>query len=451
MLSSHLVSFRPIPDKPILKQWQRRIRWCQANIISKFNGVKIMSTTSFHEYLSGARTWKYRRALIPSISMVSLLTAVSGVAGEPFMDKGHKPNYLVTELVNTTQGTFWPPATVVDKEGNYILVGTNLEQTEQGIRPVPFQAVIVSKNTVPPLNSSGVEDFSQPFSASYSVVRRLDLSKHSPDWKIPLYTQSYGPYEGNFGGGGRSPKLGDSPYNLNALGGPGWEAPCPEIFPTESQRKVYTRERKALHEAIIPGFKGDQVSYDVDTGREFTPINKNGSDCPPEGCAGEDDFDARSDRPITLGDYLKLKAVLTVKLTRYNNRLNGYTAARFTVEATDLLPNSLYLVVLGHSSFLQGSPLLKLAHPASTPAIIATDDTGRGRLSFKVKNPFPSPALDDAGKRVVALGLVLKSDYMAAGMCNFRFAPSVDVHAVASTIGDGNPDDFDALLTVSPD
>jgi hypothetical protein len=110
----------------------------------------------------------------------------------------------------------------------------------------------------------------------------------------------------------------------------------------------------------------------------------------------------------------------------------------------------LYQVVFGHSSFLQGAPLLKLAHPASTPALIPTDKYGRGSISFDVDNPFPDPAIDDAGERVVALGLVMKSDFMALGMCNYRFAPGVDIHAVASTIGDFNPDDFDSLLTVAP-
>jgi len=107
-------------------------------------------------------------------------------------------------------------------------------------------------------------------------------------------------------------------------------------------------------------------------------------------------------------------------------------------------------VVIGHASFLQGMPIFKLAHPASTPGIIVTDEHGRGKLTFELKNPFPNLSMDDAGTRVVAIGLVLKSDFMVAGMCNYRFAPGVDVHAVASTIGDGNPDDFNQFLTIDP-
>jgi hypothetical protein len=357
---------------------------------------------------------------------------------------------VTTNLVNTSQGTFWPPATIVDAQGNYILVGTTLEQTEQGVAPFTGRAVIISKDTVPPLDENGVEDFSNPFAAPYEVMRELDLSEGSPDLDMIVYTQSFGPYEGDHGGGGRSPMAGDSAYNLNALGGPGWEEPCPEIFPAASQRFTYTRDRTPMHESIISGFKGDQVAYDVDTGEQYTPRNRNGAECPPEGCLGEDNFDSRDSTPITLGRYLNQQARLSVRLTNYDPERDAYTAARFTLRARNLLPNMLYQVVFGHSSFLQGAPLLKLAHPASTPALIPTDKYGRGSISFDVDNPFPDPAIDDAGERVVALGLVMKSDFMALGMCNYRFAPGVDIHAVASTIGDFNPDDFDSLLTVAP-
>ena len=91
--------------------------------------------------------------------------------------------------------------------------------------------------------------------------------------------------------------------------------------------------------------------------------------------------------------------------------------------------------------------MLKLAHPAAIPGIIVTDKRGFGKLTFELDNPFPDPAVDDSGSRVVAIGLVLKSDFVVAGACNYRYAPGVDIHAVASTIGDGNPDDFNHLMT----
>jgi len=215
--------------------------------------------------------------------------------------------HLTVNLVNTTQGTFWPPATLSDADGNYVLIGSSLEQREgdDAVRLYPFQAVIVSRNTVPPLDDEGREDFSNPFAAPYSIVRALDLSPGSPDLDMPLYTQSFGPYQGDFGGGGRSPKLGDSTYNLNALGGPGWEEPCPELFPADSQRFTYMIEGKPLNANIIPGFKGDNIAFDVNTGESFVPTNRNGSECPPEGCVGEDPLDTRREAPITLGEYLK--------------------------------------------------------------------------------------------------------------------------------------------------
>lgn len=386
-------------------------------------------------------------SLLASISQVN---AASSENAEKVAKKKQN-TVIVTKLVNTTQGTFWPPATVADSNGDYILVGTTLEKNEDGqVFPNPFQAVIVSKDTVPPLDENGIEDFSNPFSAPYKIVRELDLSKGSPDLALPLFAQSYGPYEGSFGGGGRSPMLGDSAYNLNALGGPGWEDPCPEIFPAASQRHTFTRGLQFLHNANVAGFKGDQVAYDVDTGEEYIPTNKNGADCPENGCLGEDEIDSRRTKPITLGEYLNQKAKLKVKLINYSPELNAYTGARFTVKGKNLLPNAIFQVVIGHASFLQNRPLFKLAHPAATPGIIVTDSNGRGSLTFELDNPFPAPELDDSGERVVAIGFVLKSDYMVAGMCNFRFAPGVDVHAIASTIGDGIPDDFDSLVTVEP-
>lgn len=360
-----------------------------------------------------------------------------------------KPHILSMDLVNTTQGTFWPPSTVVDKNGDYVLVGTTLEQRpgNPSVNPYPFQAVIVSKNTTPPLDGNGREDFSNPFGAPYEIVRQLDMSPGSVDLNMPLYTQSFGPYVGNFGGGGRSPKLGDSIYNLNALGGEGWEEPCPEVFPASSQRYTFTQDSRPLQNAIVPGFKGDQVAYDVDTGKEYVPRNKNGANCPANGCLGEGNLDMRRTKPITLGEYLNIKAKLKVELTHYSEEQKAYTSARFTVVAKDLFPNSIFQVVLARSSFMQGRPLFTMAHRASMPGLLVTDEHGRGRLVFEMENPFPDPAVDDAGERVIALGIVFKSDYMVAGMCNYRFAPGVDVHAVATTIGDGNPNDFDTFVT----
>lgn len=402
-----------------------------------------------------------RRLSRPTLVAMGLACALGGslAYSETILHKDHKAEHpsspgpsLSVDLVNTTQGTFWPPATVADANGDFILVGTTLEKREgdEAVRPYPFQAVIVSKNTVPPLDANGREDFSNPFAAPYKIVRQLDLSPGSADLDMPLYTQSYGPTKGNFGGGGRSPKLGDSLYNLNALGGPGWEQPCPEMFPASSQQYTYTQDSRPLWDANVPGFKGDQVSHDVDTGQEFVPTNKNGAGCPAEGCLGEDRLDTRRTKPITLGEFLNQKANVTVELTQYSPEQQAYTAARFTVVGRDLLPNAIYQIVIGHSSFLGGRPLLKLAHTAALPGIIVTDHRGRGSLVFERENPFPDPAVDDAGTRVLAIGFVLRSDYVVAGMCNFRFAPGVDIHAFASTIGDGNPDDFDQFITKAP-
>src|SRR5262249_10263636 len=120
--------------------------------------------------------------------------------------------------------------------------------------PVPNQAAIVSKDTPPPLGPDGKEDFNvlpSPgafFTADYQVVRYLDLQPRSTDLDIVLYNASYGPRQGNFGGGPRIPKEGDSRYNLNSI-----PPHNPNLFPLGPFETTYTQPRYPLHQAPIWG------------------------------------------------------------------------------------------------------------------------------------------------------------------------------------------------------
>lgn len=354
---------------------------------------------------------------------------------------------LTMRLHNTTQGPLWPPSALTDENGDFIVIGNLLRDQEGQVVLSPGQAAIVSKDTIPPLNNDGVEDFSNPFGAPYKILRMIDLRAGSPDRNLVLNTNSYGPAIGSFGGGPRIPREGDSRYNLNGFHLNGQN--CPELFPAASQSQTYTRPSFGLHEAPVWGFQGDGVAYDVDTGQQYEPRLKNGSNCLPDGCPGEDSFHTRRAEPITLGEWLKADVRMKVGLTHYDRARAGFTGARFEVTARKLLPNSIYTVVLTRSSFLAPNPLAKMPHPATISAHIISDERGSGRVSFSLPNPFPDPTLDDSRMRVVGVALGYKSDFALHGGCTLRFGAGVDIHAVASTAAAG-AFDFSDLVTIEP-
>lgn len=382
-----------------------------------------------------------------SILCMAFLAGSFASAEASPIDHNNKSRSITVKMTNTTQGSFWPPSAMATAEGDFVVVGNLLVKDDSGNVVTKLGAAIVSKNTTPPLDGNGVEDFRNPMGAAYDIKRFLNPNNKT-DMSVPLYTQSYGPPEGNWGGGGaRIPRLGDSPYNLNSFHSNG--EVCPELFPSESQKHTYTRPQFPLHKAPVWGFQGDQVSYDVNTGEKYTPHTKNGTGCEPAGCDGEDLIHSRRDKPITLGEWLSQNVTVSVKLADYSRRTGGYTAAQFEVTGENMLPNSIYHVVFGRSSFLQGRPLNKIPTVGGLPSVLITDNEGRGHISFKAENPFPAADSDDAGIRVIGVGLAFKSDYAIHGACPMRMGPGVDGHAVASTLADGDFSDFDKFVTIA--
>lgn len=340
---------------------------------------------------------------------------------------------ITLRLPNSTQGPLWPPSEVVNEDGDFILIGQMLSEVAPGvIVPVPEQAVLVSKETVPPLNEEGVEDFSNVLGAEYEVIRPLDLSPGSPDLDMVLYTLSYGPFEGNFGGGPRIPREGESTYNLN-----GALPSCLELFPTDAQSTVYTRASYPFHEAPIWGFQGDQVAYDVETGEPFDPNDASGADCPEEGCPGENTVDFRRTEPFTLGEYLRARGTVAITLTDYDAEVGAYTAARFDFRFRQLPPRSLFTIWSIRQNSIEPRPALRLPDPLGIPNVFISDDKGRATYSVVVPNPFPDPATDDAGLRIIGLAVDYHSDYQNWGACPARLGPGVEIHAIFNTPAKG--------------
>ena len=329
-----------------------------------------------------------------------------GLANYAYADDDDDAPVVKRKLNRTTQGPVWPPSTVTDQNGDFVVVGQILTEIKPGnIAPVPG-AALVSKDTVPPLNAHGREDFSNLFGAPHKVLRRLDLTPGSDDLRTVLYTPSYGPPKGNFGGGGRIPMEGETRYNLNAI-----PSPCPELFPTAAQSLVYKRQSFPLHQYPIHGFQGDQVAYDIETGDPYDPKTKSGAGC-GAGCSGENSIDSRLTRPITLGQWLEAKGEMKITLTGHDAR--AYTAARFDFKFENLLPHSLYtLWAIRENVFSQG----RLPGPFALPSAMITDENGNGHLSTELQNPFPNRAQDDAGLRIIGVEVSYHPDYQNWGAC----------------------------------
>jgi len=378
----------------------------------------------------------------------STVMSVSVYADESGACSSKKGPSVTIRLPNTTQGPFWPPSELLREDGEYVVVGSILTEVAPGVIVPILGSALVSKNTVPALDEHGIEDTDNWFGAPYDVIRPLDLSHGSEDLNLVLYSNSYGPAEGNHGGTPRIPRAGDSAYNLNGI-----RAACPELFPAASQRFNYTRPSYPLHKVPVWGFQGDQVVYDVDTGEPRDANASTGPGCELTGCPGEDIVDQRRRSPITLGDWLNAKGRLKIQLTRFDKKKGAYTHARFTFKVRDMIPEALYTIwaLRPRRIPIPGVYDRRPGDPLGTPNVIYTDSKGAGQRSFEIENPFPDPATDIHGRRIFALGMIFHSDYQNWGACFSRFGPGVDLHPVFNTLNREGGTELTSFITVAPD
>ncbi|GAB4185169.1 MAG: hypothetical protein Tsb002_08700 [Wenzhouxiangellaceae bacterium] len=363
----------------------------------------------------------------------------------------------VSKLVNlpvVTAGPPWPPADLADENGNFILVGNLLREVSPGeYWFLRNRSVIVSKNTVPPLDAQGIENPNDWTGGSHEVLRELDLSPGSPDLDIELYTVSYGPHDDGLTGVPRVPAAGDSPYNLNKV-----PTPCADAFPVGPQNTEYFRPQYKLNEVPVLGFQGDNVAYDPATGEPYDPMTAtDDAACAGQGCPGEDPVDSRRRGPVTLGEWLDAEGRVLIRLTQKNEN-NEYTHASFRLWLKDMQPNAVYTVWSIRSRIVPVDGVFEARDisPITVPNVITTDARGQGYANFEVPNPFPDPATDTYGMRMTGLSVVYHSDHMNWGACVSRFGSGVDSHAHLSTIAIG-PDapvtqgfDFTDFITVAP-
>lgn len=410
---------------------------------------------AFAGYVAFAENFGHGSADMEAASAVQHGVVAAGSAGAGKGAAGGKQQRATSismKLPVSTQGPMWPPAEVTDAEGNYLLIGNALKEVAPGVYGmVPNQAVVVSKDTVPPLGPDGVEDSSNWFGAPHKILRQLDLRKGSPDLNIELRSLSFGPHTDGITRSPRIPALGDSRYNMNK-----GMTVCSDIFPTPEQRTNYFRPSYPLNQVPILGFQGDGVAYDPASGLTYDP--KSASDkasCAADGCPGEDAMDTRRRDPITLGDWVKADGTLGIELTKPNSQ-GQYTHAEFDFNLKDMLPNSVYTVwvVRARQIPVPGVWKPRMIDPIASPNVIVTDSNGRAHVKYEVDNPFPDPMTDKRGMRIVGLSVVYHSDHQNWGACFSRFGAGVDVHVQFNTLNrqpkvPGTMPDFTDFVTVA--
>jgi hypothetical protein len=335
------------------------------------------------------------------------------------------PVTVSVQLSNTTQGPFWPPSEIMDKDGNFIVIGGFIlkEVTPGKITPVPNeQGVIVSKDTVPPLQN-GKEDFSNPFGASYQIVRELDLSPGGRDWELIPYSLSCGPFVGDFGGGQpRIPGAGDSTYNLNS--NPRWNA---WIAPIGADSPTYYRPSYPLHQ--VPIWRLADIPEYIPTGVPVDPGTPG-----RRSSAGGTDADFRRRWPITLRQYLQGRGALQITLLRASGAAGGFTHARFDFAFEALLPNAIYAIwALRPVTLLPPTdPHFLLPVPLALPNIAVTDSQGNAAVSYEVRHPFPDPAKDARGTRIIAVAVTYLSDFQNWGAALTSIGTGANAHTAMS-------------------
>jgi len=342
----------------------------------------------------------------------------------------HSAPTLTLELPNATQGPLWPPGELTDDAGNFVVVGLLLKEVEAGVvQPVPG-AALVSADTVPPLNAQGREDFTKPLAAPYRILRELDLSPAGADRDIVLHSSSFGPAQGDFGGGPRIPAQGGSAYNLN-----GSDFLCPELFPATSQRWTYGRPSVPLQAQPVWGFQGDNYHYDVDTGKAEA--------------VAELPLDKKPVGEVTLGRWLRARGMVDIRLTNYSAARGAYTAADFHFKFSKLLPHSLYTVWAIRLNNLVPMPVLGRPDPLAIPNVVVADRHGRAHFSTRLINPFPAPEEDPTGSRLIGFVVNYHDDYQNWGACPARLGPGVESHSVFNTLADGSRD-ITSFITRAP-
>jgi hypothetical protein len=274
----------------------------------------------------------------------------------------HKKEY---DLVLTTQGPTYPPSEIMDKDGNFVVIGRinttvntakNVGRTygAHGASSKWGGAIVSQKSKVPTFGEN----------YPYDIVREFDVNNLSVE---------------------------DSNMVLHTLPVP---LPCnnyPMIFAPEQKQFEDMRERPSypLHRPVIKDFR-------VEDGWKIND-------------------------PITLGTWVKAQGILSVELS------DDATEAIFNIKCTGLIPNGLYTIMsLRENDFNVTEPTRP--GPLGIPNVMVTDPFGNGQYHAVMPNPFPDPNSVGSNRiiNVILLWMAYQRNY---GGAMALFGLGGDVHA----------------------
>src|SRR5262249_23016918 len=116
---------------------------------------------------------------LAALASCLLLTSPVVAAENTSIDAAAKTlTTIEMDIPPTTQGPIWPPSELVDDDGNFVVVGIQLA-TVPGSNipgtPIFGKAMLVSKDTRPPMDGNGNRVVNNWFIAPFQFIRELDL------------------------------------------------------------------------------------------------------------------------------------------------------------------------------------------------------------------------------------------------------------------------------------
>jgi hypothetical protein len=277
------------------------------------------------------------------------------------------------ELALTTQGPTYPPSELMNADGDFVVIGRINRAEEKGdIVAAPSAPIDIHRaHGASAAWGAAIVSANSPVPAfgsntPYIIVRELDIANLTDaDKAMALYTLPV--------------PLPTNNYQMH--------------FAPEQSNDYNARPRPSypLHAVPIPDLRGEDG--------------------------------LRRQAPITLGEWVEAKGVLTVSIAA-----DG-VHADFHLECTGLIPDSLYTVMsLRERDFDPSGPTRP--GPLGVPNVMITNKHGAGVFDARLPNPFPAQAVNGAARnRVVNVILLWMSYQMSHGGAIGLFGLGGDVHA----------------------
>ena len=121
-----------------------------------------------------------KRSIVTGLAGVMLIFGGPTLADQFRSDTRPNGPSITLNIPGSTQGPLWPPSEVLDKDGNFVVIGNILRDTGGGVIKIVPGAALVSAETVPPLDRNGREDFFQTGFGSLQNYQRIGFVAGQP-------------------------------------------------------------------------------------------------------------------------------------------------------------------------------------------------------------------------------------------------------------------------------